>query len=196
MNNIQKITENVPIFGTTGNNAREHRRVMDLNSMAETGVNFTTYNIREGETLFFPAFEDMHVEWVAVAPGSTSGYHIVKCMSEYRGVRRATWFSLASLYKRDIRQQAVQPTWYDLGDNKTRLQGLAEMGSIHGEGKISIDVPVFEDGRPVEGRSKPQTVVLISPYKAGTSTVAKATTSKSTSKTKKETAAADAPATE
>lgn len=183
--NIEKITTEVPIFGTTGANAREHKKVTDLRALVNEGVNFDTYTIREGETLRFPKLEDMEVQWVAVRKGSKSGYHIVKCESEYQGKTKVTWFGLPALYKRDANNTPVNPTWYDLGNNLARLEALAAMGEITGVGKVEIDVPAFdtdgnriyadkfnEDGTPVlvngqqvtEPATKKQTVVLLSEY--------------------------------
>lgn len=183
--NIEKITVNVPIFGTTGVNARQHKRVTDLKTLVNEGVNFDTYTIREGEILRFPKLEDMEVEWVAVRKDSKSGYHIVKCESEFDGKKKMTWFGLPALYKRDADNVAVNPTWYDLGNNLTRLQALAEVGEIRGESTVEINVPAFdtdgnriyddkfnEDGTPVleNGKQvsvpavKKQKVVLISEY--------------------------------
>lgn len=183
--NIEKITENVPIFGTTGANAREHHKVTNLAAMANEGVNFDTYTIREGETLRFPKFEDIEVEWVAVRKGSKSGYNIIKCQSEYQGKTKATWFGLPALYKRDANNTAVNPTWYDLGNNLARIKALCEKGEIRGESTVEIDVPVFDgdgnrvyadkfnpDGTPVlekgvqvsEPATKKQKVVFLSEY--------------------------------
>jgi len=183
--NIEKINVDVPIFGTTGQNAREHKKVTNLSALQNDGVNFDTYTIREGETLRFPKFEEMEVEWVAVRKGSKSGYHIVKCESEFNGRKKATWFGLPALAKRDANNNAVNPTWYDLGNNLARLKALAEVGEITGVGTIEIDVPAFDrdgnriytdvldaagnpvikDGKQVsEAATKKQTVVLISEY--------------------------------
>ena len=183
--NIEKITENVPIFGTNGANAREHHKVSNLAALANEGVNFDTYTIREGETLRFPKFEDLEVEWVAVRKGSKSGYNIIKCMSEMNGKTKPTWFGLPALYKRDANNVPVNPSWYDLGNNLARLKALCEMGEITGTGSVEIDVPVFtadgqrvyedqfnEDGTPVlengvqvsKPATKKQKVVLLSEY--------------------------------
>jgi hypothetical protein len=183
--NIQKITENVPIFGTTGANAREHHKVTNLAAMANEGVNFDTYTIHEGEVLRFPKLEDLDVEWVAVRKGSKSGYNIIKCQSELNGKTKTTWFGLPALYKRDANNVAVNPSWYDLGNNLDRLKALCEMGEIRGESTVEIEVPVFDadgnrvytdkfnpDGTPVlengvqvtAPATKKQSVVLISEY--------------------------------
>ena len=185
--NIEKINVDVPIFGTTGQNAREHKKVTNLSALQNDGVNFDTYTIREGETLRFPKFEDMEVEWVAIRKGSKSGYHIVKCESEFNDRKKATWFGLPALSKRDANNIAVNPTWYDLGNNLARLKALAEVGEITGVGTIEIDVPAFdadgnriyqdvfdEAGNPVmkdgkqvsEPATKKQKVVLLSEYEA------------------------------
>lgn len=183
--NIEKINVEVPIFGTTGQNAREHKRITNLNALQNDGVNFDTYTIRDGETLRFPKFEDMEVEWVAVRKGQKAGYHIVKCESEYNGRKKATWFGLPALAKRDANNVAVNPTWYDLGNNLARLKALAAVGEITGTGEVEIEVPAFdrdgnriyedkfdEAGNPVmkdgkqvsEAATKKQKVVLISEY--------------------------------
>lgn len=155
MNNIDKITASVPIYGTTGANARAHRalKVQDFKKILESeGVNFDTYTIREGEILRFPKLEDMEVEWVAIRKGETRGYHIVKCESEFDGRVKPTWFGLPALSKRahfegnedeDFNTE-VNPTWYDLGNNYARLAALAEMGEIRGENTITVYVPVFD----------------------------------------------------
>lgn len=196
MNNIQKIEASVPIFGTTGANAREHKSIKaaDFKKQLEnTGVNFDTYTIHEGEILRFPSLEDMEVEWVAVAKGSKRGYFIVKCESELNGRTKPTWFGIPALSKRahidgtseEDFNTPVNPTWYDLGNNYARLQALAEMGEIRGESTLEVYVPVFDeagnrvmenklddDGNPVieDGKEvlitkrKKQNVVVISEY--------------------------------
>lgn len=191
--NIEKISTKVPIFGTTGNNAREHKPVRDLSALVNDGVNFDTYTIHEGEILRFPKLEDMEVEWVAVTKGSKRGYHIVKCQSELNGRLKDTWFGLPALSKRahvegtneDDFNTPTQPTWYDLGNNLERLRALAEVGEIRGESTIEVEVPVFdgdgnrvyedvldpdgnqilENGEPVvRMKRKTQKVVIISDY--------------------------------
>ena len=192
--NIEKITTKVPIFGTTGSNAREHKPVKDLNALVNDGVNFDTYQIHEGETLKFPKFEDLEVEWVAVTKGSKRGYHIVKCVSEMDGrAPKVTWFGLPALSKRawvegnreDDFNTPIQPTWYDLGNNLERLKALAEVGEIHGTDVIEVMTPVFdadgnriyedvldadgnqllENGEPITRmKRKTQKVVIISAY--------------------------------
>ena len=191
--NIEKITTKVPIFGTTGSNAREHKPVKDLNTLVNDGINFDTYQIHEGETLRFPKFEDLEVEWVAVTKGSKKGYHIVKCESEMNGRKKDTWFGLPALSKRawvegnreEDFNTPLQPTWYDLGNNLERLKKLAEMGEIRGEETVTVMVPVFdadgnrvyedvvdvdgnqvlENGNPVTRmKRKEQKVVIISAY--------------------------------
>lgn len=187
--NIEKITQDVPIFGTSGPNARQHRRVKDLSSLMNEGVNFNTYTIREGEILRFPKFEDLEVEWVAVRKGSENGYHIVKCESEYHGIKKITWFGLPALYKRQVvgedENVPVNPTWYELGNNLERLKALSKMEEIEGLETVKIMVPAFDgngnriyetvlddagnpvvkDGKVVQkGAVKPQSVVLISEY--------------------------------
>ena len=150
--NIEKITAIVPIFGTGGPNGRKHNPVKNLQALQNTGVNFDTYTIREGETLRFPKFEDMEVEEVEVnrnRPGVT--FYIVKCESEFNGVKKPTWFGLPALYKRDAKNTPVQPTWYDLGNNLERLKKLAEVGEITGLKTVKIQVPVFDvDGKRVQ----------------------------------------------
>ena len=183
--NIEKITELAPIFGTTGANARKHTPVKDMNKLAESGVNFDTYTIREGETLRFPKFEDMHVEELQVSPGRPNTTPIVACESEYNGKKRSTWFGLAALKKQDADRIPCQPTWYDLGNNLARLKALAAMGEIHGLRTIEIQTPVFgddfkpivedvlnADGTPViengvqkrQTKTKTQSVVIIDDY--------------------------------
>jgi hypothetical protein len=156
--------------------------------MANEGVNFDTYTIREGETLRFPKIEDLEVEWVAVRKGSKSGYNIIKCESELDGKKKATWFGLPALYKRDASNKPVNPSWFDLGNNYARLKALCDAGEIRGTGTVEIDVPVFtadgqrvyedkfnEDGTPVLENgvqvsvpaTKKQKVVLLSEYVAG-----------------------------
>ena len=181
--NIDKINENVPIFGTTGRNARKTRKT-DPNKLQESGVNFNTYNIREGETLRFPAYENMDLTDVEVTPGSDVYTTIVKCQSEFNGKTRTTYFSIASLRKRDADNTPVQPTWYDLGNDKARLEALAKMGEIKGLHTVEIMVPKFVNGKRVEAEvlnddgspviengkvkttwdDKPQKVVIISDY--------------------------------
>lgn len=191
--NIEKINVVVPIFGTTGANAREHKalKTEDLKKLVNEGVNFDTYQIHEGEILRFPKFEDLEVEWVAVQKGSKKGYHIVKCESELNGRTKPTWFGLPALYKRakfegsNDENTPVQPSWYDLGNNLARLEALCKMGEIRGESTITVQVPVFdaagnrvyedvfdEDGNPVlengaqktVAKMKDQKVVIISEY--------------------------------
>jgi len=175
----------VPIFGTTGANAREHHKVTNLTTLVNEGLNFDTYTIREGETLRFPKFEDLTVEWVAVRKGSKSGYHIILCESEYKDKKKTTWFGLPALYKRDANNEPVNPSWYELGNNLDRIKALCEVGEIHGTREVEIDVPVFNaegqrvytdqfnpDGTPVlkDGvqvsvpATKKQKVVLLSEY--------------------------------
>lgn len=179
--NIEKISTNVPIFGTTGSNAREHKslKVADFEKvLTNEGVNFDTYQIHENETLRFPALENMEVEWVAVSKGSKKGYYIVKCESEIDGRKKLTWFGLPALYKRahvegtreDDFNTPINPTWYDLGNNYARLAALAEMGEIRGTDVMEVTVPVFdaagnrvyedvldEDGNPVLENGNPVT---------------------------------------
>lgn len=196
MINISKISQSVPIFGTTGANAREHKAIkfQDFKkSLEQSGVNFDTYTIHEGEILRFPKLEDMELEWVAIRKGSKRGYFIVKCESELNGRKKATWFGLPALSKRahfegeddENFNTPVNPTWYDLGNDYARLEALAKMGEIHGEGKIDVYVPAFDDdgnrvqenkldeeGNPIleDGKEvlvtkrKKQTVVVISEY--------------------------------
>lgn len=183
--NIEKLTEIVPIFGTTGANGREHHKVKNLKDLQQSGVNFNTYTIREGETLRFPKLEDMEIEWVAVRKGQKAGYYIVKCQSEIDGKTKTTWFGLPALSKRDVDNNPVNPSWYELGDDFKRVEALAKVGEITGVGTIKIKVPVFtedgqpkfaevlnEDGSPViengvvktERAVREQSVVLISDY--------------------------------
>lgn len=154
--NIKKISASVPIFGTTGANAREHRslKVADFKKTLENeGVNFDTYTIHEGEILRFPKLENMEVEWVAIRKGSKRGYYIVKCESEFNGRTKPTWFGLPALYKRahfegteeENFNTPCQPSWYDLGNNYARLAALAAMGEIRGENVITVSVPIFDD---------------------------------------------------
>ena len=196
MINIAKISQSVPIFGTTGANAREHKAIkfQDFKkSLEQSGVNFDTYTIYEGEILRFPKLEDMELEWVAIRKGSKRGYFIVKCESELNGRKKPTWFGLPALSKRahfegeDVENfnTPVNPTWYDLGNDYARLEALAKMGEIHGESKVEVFVPVFdddgnrvmenkldedsnpilEDGKEVlVSKRKKQTVVVISEY--------------------------------
>lgn len=184
--NIEKITEVVPVFGTTGPNARKTRKT-NLENLQNSGVNFNTYTIHEGETLRFPKYEDMECIDIEVTPGSNTYTTIVKCESEDKdGHKKATYFSLASLRKRDAENTPVQPTWYDLGNDGARLRALAKVGEIHGERTVEIMAPKFingkraevevlnEDGSPVieNGKVKiayddrPQKVVIISEYDA------------------------------
>ena len=154
--NIEKINVSVPIYGTTGANARPHHAVKanDFKKVLESeGVNFDTYTIHEGEILRFPALEDMEVEFVAINAKSKRGYHIVKCESELNGRKKATWFGLPALSKRahfegtdeENFNTPVNPTWYDLGNNYARLEALAKMGEIRGENVVNVYTPVFDD---------------------------------------------------
>lgn len=153
--NIEKLTENVPIFGTTGPNARKTRPT-NLDKLSESGVNFNTYGIREGEILRFPKLEDMELRDVQVQPGSDIYTTLVKCESEYTNPKTnqtsktTTWFSLATLRRRDADNEPIQPTWYNLGNDRARLEGLAKMGEIKGEGTIQVEVPKFVNNKRVE----------------------------------------------
>lgn len=183
--NIQKIEEKVPIFGTTGANARKTRKT-NLDKLEESGVNFNTYGIREGEVLRFPKFEDMEVTDLEVTPGSGIYTPIVKCESEYKGRKTVTYFGIAALRKRDADNNPIQLTWYDLGNDRKRLEALAKVGEIEGLRTIEVEVPKFvnnkrvevevlnEDGTPVIENGKVKTtydnkiqkVVIISDYVA------------------------------
>ena len=153
--NIDKITENVPIFGTTGPNARKTRKT-NLDKLDESGVIFDTYGIRDGETLRFPAMENIECQDVQVTAGSESWTTLVKCESEYtnpktgKTIKKATWFSLATLRRRDADNEPFQPTWYDLGNDRKRLEALVKMGEIHGEGVVEGMVPKFVNGKRAE----------------------------------------------
>lgn len=153
--NIEKITENVPIFGTTGANARKTRKT-NVEKLEESGVNFNTYGIRDGEILRFPKFEDMELMDVQVQPGSESWTTLVKCESEYTSpktnvtTKAPTWFAIATLRRRDADNNPIQPTWYNLGNDRKRLEALAKVGEIKGEGTVQVEVPKFVNNKRAE----------------------------------------------
>lgn len=144
--NIKKIETEVPIFGTTGPNGAEFHKVTDPKDLENSGLNFETYTIREGEILRFPKREDMEIYWRAIRKGNKNGFNIVKCESEYKGKKKVTYFSLPSLRTIDKDNTPVNPTWFDLGNDEARLQMLAKMGEIKGGNEISITVYDLDDG--------------------------------------------------
>ena len=182
--NIKKIEKDVPIFGTTGPNGAEFHKVTDPKDLQNSGLNFETYTIKEGETLRFPKREDMEIYWRAIRKGNKNGFNIVKCESEYKGKKKVTYFSLPSLRTIDKDNTPVNPTWFDLGNDEARLQKLADMGEITGLNTVEITVydlddtgkrkqvqifeqdgtPKYVDGKSVwEDKTKPRKVVVITP---------------------------------
>ena len=182
--NIKKIEVEVPIFGTTGPNGAEFHKVEDPKDLENSGLNFETYTIKEGEILRFPKREDMDIFWRAIRKGNKNGFNVVKCESEYKGKKKVTYFSLPSLRTIDVNNVPVNPTWFELGNDEARLQMLAKIGEIEGKKEISIEVydldeggkrkqvqlfnldgtPQYKDGKTVwEDKTKSRKVVVITP---------------------------------
>lgn len=153
----------VPVSGTTGPNGVTVRTVRDIKKLVNSGVNFDTYQIREGEILRFASFKDMMnpdlklVQERQVSKGSQNYFTIVKCESEYKGHKKVTWFSLPSLKRQDVNNKPVNPTWYDLGNDYNRLKALGALGEIRGNHEIEIDV-VKEFVTDEAGRQRPKQI--------------------------------------
>lgn len=153
----------VPISGTTGSNGVNSRVVKDATKLVNSGVNFDTYQIREGETLRFASFEEMIdpknelLHERQVSKGSQNYFTLVKCESEYKGNKKVTYFSLPSLKRQDVDNNAVNPSWYELGNDLTRLRYLGAMGEIHGDQELTIQVPK-EFVPDAQGRLRPKQI--------------------------------------
>ena len=169
--NVQELKVDVPVSGTTGQNAVNVRPIKDASQLLRSGVNFDTYQIHEGETLHFASFKDMInpenglLQERQVSRGSNNYFTIVKCISEHNGRRKVTYFSLPSLKRTGLegefldKQEAVNPTWFDLGNDLERLKYLGAMGSITGGPGKKIKVPKeFVAG--ADGRLRPKTVTM------------------------------------
>lgn len=161
--NVLKVK--VPVSGTTGSNGVNVRPVKDPKKLMNSGVNFDTYQIREGETLRFASFEDMmnpENELIIerqVSKGSPNYFTLVKCESEYNGIKKVTYFSLPSLKRQDVDNQPVNPSWFDLGNDLNRLRYLGAMGEIHGQHEVTIKV-AKEFVPDEQGRLRPKQILL------------------------------------
>ena len=153
----------VPISGTTGSNGVNSRVVKDATKLVNSGVNFDTYQIREGETLRFASFEEMIdpknelLHERQVSKGSQNYFTLVKCESEYKGNKKVTYFSLPSLKRQDVDNNAVNPSWFELGNDLARLRYLGAMGEIHGDQELTIQVPK-EFVPDAQGRLRPKQI--------------------------------------
>jgi len=155
---VKALAVEVPISGTTGPNGVSTRAVTNAKKLINSGVNFDTYQIREGETLRFASFADTInpennlLKERQVSKGSSNYFTVVKCESEYKGRKKVTWFSLPSLKRQDVNNVPVNPSWYELGNDYDRLKALCTLGEIHGDKEIAIEVVkefvTGEDGRP------------------------------------------------
>lgn len=150
MKNIAKITaENAaPLFGEKD---RPSTLITgeDLKGLKGEGVNFETYTMRVGDTLTFPAFDEMIVRSQPVRKDSETKVFYVACERTRNGKKQNSWFNVNSLAKRDADNNPVYPEWYELGNVEARLQKLAEIGAITAKEEITVMVPTFDGNKRV-----------------------------------------------
>lgn len=137
------IDQNEILFGNINNN--EIRRIdMSSPELETTGATHESTHIHEGQTLLFPDFEDMIIEEIPIAKGSKSKALYVRALD--KDSKKTVRFCLSVFMKTDIDGTPLFPGWRNLGNNKARLEKLAEIGELTGTILKEIEVPVFKDG--------------------------------------------------
>lgn len=187
MNNIAAIGRNelAPLYGEK----RRPAEILEKEKLAglkDYGQNFETYTIAKGDVIRFPKYEDMIVKVQPVREPMANEdkaripkVAYVACELERNGVKRASWFNLNSLAKRDYQNKPVMQDWYDLGNANARAAKLAEVGAITSTESVDIQVTKFDGNAPVrkkelgadgvyhelnEYETRTQTVNLIVPF--------------------------------
>ena len=124
----------------------ETRKPMDVKfeELRDVNVNFEGYTPQVGDIYRFPALEDMKFKSQPVREGARGRVYFVAAQLERNKVIKDTWLNLGFLAKQDVNREAVNPTWYELGNAQKRVEALAKMGEIKAVATKKINVPVFD----------------------------------------------------
>ena len=122
----------------------------DLKGVSES---FSGFSVEVGDVFNFPIAAEQEIKRQRVqaklrTDEKPTYVYFIKSVRTRNGVKTNEWFSLNFLNKQDADRVAVNPTWYNLGDAKSRAEKLVAMGEIKVLDTKKIRVPVFQGGRP------------------------------------------------
>ncbi|MBR3205915.1 MAG: hypothetical protein IKF58_05800 [Bacillus sp. (in: Bacteria)] len=124
----------------------ETRKPADVKfeELKDVNQNFEGYTPQVGDIYRFPVLEEMKFKSQPVRSDGRGRVYFVGAQRERNGVIKDTWLNLGFLAKQDVNREAVNPTWYDLGNAQERVKALAKMGEIRATGVKKINVAVFD----------------------------------------------------
>jgi hypothetical protein len=146
-----EITGNMPAFYQANSRPVSDITIADLEGKDEA---FSGFSVEEGDVYKFPVLDKAQLKQQRVQrdlrPNEKPTYvYSVGAQRVRNGVTSNVWFSLNFLKKQDANRNYVNPSWVEIGDARTRLEKLCEMGEITVLKAKKIRVPRFENGRPV-----------------------------------------------
>lgn len=146
-----EITGNMPAFYQANSRPVSDITVADLEGKDEA---FSGFTVEEGDIYKFPSLDKAQLKQQRVQkklrPNEEPTYvYSVGAQRVRNGATTNVWFSLNFLKKQDADRNYVNPSWVNLGDARTRLEKLCEMGEIKVLKAKKIRVPNFENGRPL-----------------------------------------------
>lgn len=115
-----------------------------IDQLAGIGEAFEGYTPQVGDVYRFPSLDKMKFKAQPVRAGQNGKVYFVGAELERNGKKMTTWFNLNFFNKRDANQIPVNPTWYAIGDMRSRVEALAKVGEIRATGSVDIQVPVFD----------------------------------------------------